>query len=218
MKKMLLVFVVLIMSALTCFADIMPSSSTSIAHYGIGVLNLPDTFVVYSEPNFKSSIIEKINLNPPPSSIIVEENPLDNLLIARSNPCKIALAAVETDNEDGWFEITINQKTGKTGWVKMPDLSNFMTWRSFFYSYGKKNGLYLFKDMPETIKKLHSQDSSDSQTLEGFTFAKCIIFSMIRGNWMLVTVLDLGNSSKIGWIQWRSDDGKLYLFPNLSGQ
>lgn len=218
MRKLLLIFVAFILTSLTCFADIMPSSCNTIIHYGIGVLNLPNNFTVYSKPNFQSVVIENVNLNPPQSAIVLDENPADKILIARSNSSHIALATVETDNEDGWFEVVINQKTGQTGWVKMPNLDNFMTWKTFFCTYGKNNGIYMFRDVPEAIKKLHSQDSADSQTLESFTMAKYMIFSMIRGNWMLVTVLDITNSSKIGWIQWRSDDGKLYLFPNLSSQ
>lgn len=203
------------MSAVSCFADIMPSSSTSISHYGMGVLNLPDCFVVYSKPDMHSPVIKQVNLIQPPSAIISQENPVDNMLIVNVPSTHLALATVETNQEDGWFEINYNQKTGQTGWVKMQNLDNFMTWKEFLTSWGKSNGLYFFKDTPDSVKKLYSQDSADSQTVESFTYAKYITFSMIRGNWMLVTVLDLGNSSKIGWIQWRRDDGKLYLFPNL---
>ncbi len=204
------------MSIAACYADIMPSSSSSIGYWGIGVLNLPSDFVIYAKPDFRSEVLNRISLKQPQSAIVDYESPLNHLLIAQISSLNLAFAAVETNQEDGWFEIYINQKTGQTGWVRMPDFNSFMTWKNFFYHWGKKNGLYIFKDIPENQKRLYSQDSNDSQTLESFSYPKYINFSIIRGNWMLVNVLDLGNSARIGWLQWRGDDGKIYLFPNLN--
>ena len=39
--------------------------------------------------------------------------------------------------------------------------------------------------------------------------------SLLRGNWMLVTIVDIGNEPKVGWIKWRNEDGTLMIFPNI---
>ena len=42
-----------------------------------------------------------------------------------------------------------------------------------------------------------------------------INLSVIKGNWMLVTVVDADRTPKTGYIRWRSDDGIKYLFPDV---
>ena len=36
---------------------------------------------------------------------------------------------------------------------------------------------------------------------------------VLRGNWALVSVLDMDKTPKTGYIRWRSDDGVRYFFP-----
>ena len=40
-----------------------------------------------------------------------------------------------------------------------------------------------------------------------------INLNVIRGNWALVSVMDLDKIPKTGYIRWRSDDGVRYFFP-----
>ena len=42
-----------------------------------------------------------------------------------------------------------------------------------------------------------------------------IVLNVIRGNWALVTVVDIDRTPKTGYIRWRSDDGVKYLFPDI---
>lgn len=217
MKKILILVMVLFFACSAVFADIIPMGSKNIAHYGCGVLNLPDSFTVYSEPDESSKIIKTINYEESANSAIInQQSSLDTTIIAYVPSKSIALVTVETNQEDGWFEIYYDQKTGKTGWVKQPNLDEFKTWKEAFYSWGKKNGLYFFKDIPEAKRTLYSSDSDTSQKIGSLTLPKYINFSIITGNWMLVNVLDLGQkTTKIGWIRWRNEDGTLILFPNF---
>lgn len=217
MKKLLILIFVLFLSSLAVFADIIPTASTSIAHYGFGVLNLPDSFSIYSKPDESSRVIKTVNYEEDENTAIIgQKSSLEGTIIAYVPSKSIALAVVETNQEDGWFEIYYDQKTGKTGWVKQNNQDSFKTWKDAFYCWGKKNGVYLFRDVPDEKKCLYGKDSNDAQKLENFTSPKFIEFSMIRGNWMLVSILDLGQkTTKIGWTRWRNDDGTLLMFPSL---
>lgn len=199
------------------FADVIPIESTNIVHYGFGVVNLPDSFSVYAEPDESSRLIKTVNYEENANSAIVNQhNSLDGTIIAYVPSKNIALATVETNREDGWFEIYYDQRNGKTGWVKQNNPDSFKTWKDVFYLWGKKNGVYIFRDMPVNKKSLYSSNSSDSQKLDTLTMPKYINFTIIRGNWMLVEVLDLDQkTTKIGWIQWRNEDGTLLMFPIL---
>ncbi len=216
MKRLFLLILFLFLFCPVVFADIIPTTTNSIAHYGFGVLNMKDSFCVYSEPDENSKVLKKIDFEKEAQyqPIIDKTSSLEGTIIVYVPSSSIALVSVESNQENGWYEIYYDQKNGKTGWVKQTNPDAFKTWRSAYYTWGKKYGLYIFRNVPEEKKRLYSQDSDTSQALESFTYPKNINFSMIRGNWMLVSVLDLGqHNTKIGWIRWRDDDGKLLIFP-----
>ena len=215
MKRVLFVIVYIFISCINVRADIIPTTSTSISHYGFGVLNMKTSFSIYSEPDEFSKVIKKVNFEEASQyqPILDKSTSLEGTVIVFVPSNSVALVAVESNQENGWYEIYYDQKKGLTGWVKQIDNDSFKTWRNAYYYWGKKYGLYIFRDVPEDKRRLYSQDSDTSQALESFTYAKNINFSMIRGNWMLASIFDLGNSTKIGWIRWRDDDGKHLLFP-----
>ena len=62
-------------------------------------------------------------------------------------------------------------------------------------------------------KKLHSAPAETSQELGGFDVVKYIKLTIIRGNWALVSVIDMANVPKTGFVKWRNADGQLYMFP-----
>ncbi len=215
MRRIFILILFLLFFTGNAFADIMPSSSSSIRHYGFGVLNLTKSFNVYAKPDENSAVLKRIDYEKEAQyqPIINEPSSLENTIVAYVPSKAIALVTVESNQENGWYEIYYDQKKGLTGWVKQTDYTAFKTWRNAFYDWGKKNGLYIFRDVPDDKRRLYSQDSRESQGLESFTHAKYINFSMIRGNWMLVSVLDIGQHTKIGWMQWRDENGTLLLFP-----
>ena len=196
--------------------DILPVTSGSISHYGCGVINLPKNFVVYSAPSEASKVLKIVDYSDNKQSPDMSYIPsYENISVAFSPANSISLVVVETNEENGWYEVYYDQKTGKTGWVKNMNQDAFKTWKDVFYLWGKKYGLYIFKDVQDDKKVLYSQPGGEGQRLEDITYAKYINFSMVQGNWMLVTVLDLGCKAKIGWMQWRTDDGKLLMFPTF---
>lgn len=219
MKKLLLIILGLFLFAGSVLADVIPTYKNSIKHYGIGTLNMVNNFIVYQKPDETSQILKRIDYSTLHNLAMFNvKTCIDKTLIAYMPSDNIALVAVESNPETGWFEIIYDQSSGATGWVKQSDMNNFRTWKQTFTYWGKKNGIYLFKDIPEENKRMYSTDSKDSQTLESFKYPKFINFSMIRGNWMLVSVLDIENRTKIGWMEWRDENGKLLAFPFFSEQ
>ena len=217
MKKIFLLFFIMFFVPLMAFADFLPHNSKSIKHYGIGVLNRPEAFLVYSEPDFKSEIIKKINPEIVKSSSVISSNKskfsLKDAFIALRSKEKIALLTVETAQDDGWYEVYINQKKGETGWVFDKEDKDFYTWKELFDVYGRTTGLRFMHGVPDEIQTLYASDSSESQIIKFLEYPSKITFSMIKGNWMLVTAREFDGSNNIGWLRWRNDDGSLNLFP-----
>ena len=88
-----------------------------------------------------------------------------------------------------------------------------MTWINFYNTYGKKYGLRLLKSAPETCKDIKASPEDLAQTISTINMPQKINLSVIRGNWALVSVMDLDRMPKTGYIRWRSDDGIRYFFP-----
>ena len=81
--------------------------------------------------------------------------------------------------------------------------------------YGRKYGLIILKGAPETVNSMYGSTDDDAKVISTINKPELINLNVIRGNWMLVTVVDADNVPKTGYIRWRSDDGVKYLFPNL---
>lgn len=90
-----------------------------------------------------------------------------------------------------------------------------MTWTNFYTSYGKKYGLKMLKSAPASCKDIKSAPDDLAQTISTVNYPKVIKLNIIRGNWALVSVLDLDKTPKTGYIRWRSDDGVRYFFPDV---
>ena len=129
---------------------------------------------------------------------------------------KKALALIEvTDYTDNWVQIVYNNNTGATGWIKKDDPYKFMTWINFYNTYGKKYGLTLLHGAPESCKNIKSETNDKGQNISTMNYPQNINLNVIRGNWALVSVMDLDRTPKPGYIRWRSDDGIKYFFPDI---
>lgn len=216
MKKILLLTInfllFLFVSILPVNADVVPRYSDNIRYTGIGAFNLPNEFDIYTEPNELSTKITTIKWNE--KGLIntdIKENELFVSFIPSEN---IAYCSVD-DEIDGWVKIFYSQSLGKSGWVKTTPKNRYVSWLGFYMSWGRKNGVYFFKDMPDINKRLMSSPDASSQKLWGITYPKFIKLTLVRGNWMMVKLVDFGNEVKIGWIQWRDENGKFLIFPNV---
>ena len=217
LKKVLLLLIVFSTTVLTAFADKVPTSSKSIRHYGIGLYKVESDFYVFDKPDANARKIYHFILPSAKKSAIVRETRKNINPYVVNIPTKNEFyTTVYEYPENGWMKIYYNQNGKETGWVKLPSKSNFLTWKEFVYKYGKKNGLKLMRDVPSSSFKLYSQDSEDAQVVDTFTYPEYIALRMIRGNWMLVTVVDTGTVYKTGWFKWRTDNGELRVFPKMN--
>lgn len=220
MKKIILLLVFFIFLTLSPVnADIVPSNSKSIKHFGIGVINVENSYNVYANPSLDSLVIRKVdNANIKKTAIVKSPYTKPISYITYVPTEKIALLAVESDNGDNWYNIFLNQQTGETGWIYNENPNNFMTYKNLFYKYGKQYGLRIFPDVPEDGKKIYAKESKTSQILNELTNPKFVNFTVIRGNWMLVSVNDCSEQAKVGWFNWRNEDGSLNMFPYFKEQ
>lgn len=221
MKKFILSIIFFIVSSfiLPVWADIVPMSTKSIKYYGIGVLNMPNNYTVYQYPYEDAKIIREVNYDNIKRSAIVNTVDMRKISYVAYVPSNnVALLAVDLNPENDWYCVFLNQETGETGWVYNPDKKAFMTYRGLFYRYGKKYGIRFFNDLTEDEKVLYSREDVTSKILDKINYPKFVTFTVIRGNWLLATVNDRTKQPKVGWFNWRNDNGTLNMFPNLSEQ
>lgn len=218
MKKLFLLFILLLFSLiLPVRADINPLSTRNIKYYGIGVLNMPKSYTVYQYPMWDAKVLREVNYDNIRKSAIVNSVDMRKISYIAYVPSNdVALLSVELNPGNKWYCVYLNQETGETGWVYNEDDSAFMTYRNLFYKYGKRYGLKLYSDLPKEEKVLYSAEDKSSKIVDELTYPRYINFTVIRGNWMLASVTDLdSNQAKVGWFNWRNDDGTLNMFPNF---
>ncbi len=219
MKKLLL-FVVF--AALGVFItpnviakDVIPTRVTLNQVNTIGLYQVSDDITIYKEPNDEAMKLYRIRWND--DEFFPDEIGADNFFTVFLPKKSLALVSV-TDMTDEWVEIVYDNSTGKTGWIKIDDPYKFMTWINFYNTYGKKYGLTLLKSTPESCKDIKASTEDLAKTISTMNYPKKINLSVIRGNWALVSVMDMDKTPKTGYIRWRSDDGVKYFFPDLRGK
>ncbi len=177
---------------------------------------MPKSYTVYKYPNADSDVIREVNYDDLKKSAIVNSIDMRKVsYIAHVPSNNVALLTVDQNPGDNWYNIYLNQETGETGWVYNDTPNAFLTYKELFYKYGKKYGIRIFNDLPKDEKVLYASESKDSQVLEELTYPKYISFTVIRGNWLLASVNDMSKQAKVGWFNWRNDDGTLNMFPNF---
>lgn len=196
--------------------------------FGIGVYFAPKDITIYAQPDLTSQIIEKlewryarVQLNSATGQI---EYPED-VFIAFYPYKEIALMAV-IDEEDGWVKVVYNQKNNSFGWVKIDEtvektqynnyVGNFYTWFDFMMKIAKKRGIYFIPGVDKKSKRLRGEPKDDANIVRyDFTCVKELQIKHIRGNWLLVKAIDIGEGSPLGWVRWRDDNGQLMVFCDL---
>ncbi len=213
MKKIFLTLLLLSSIGLSVFAaDVVPNAISLNYTNTFGVYQVGHAIVIYSEPNEKSAIKEKIVWDD--ENVLPKDLRLTDLFVVYIGNKDLALMAV-TDETDDWVEVIYNNTTGEKGWIKKDDPFKFNTWVNFYSMYGRKYGLIILKGAPETVNSMYGSTDDDAKVISTINKPELINLNVIRGNWVLVTVVDADNVPKTGYIRWRSDDGVKYLFPNL---
>ncbi len=204
---------------LPVWADIIPLSTKSVKYYGIGVINVPKNYTVYQYPYFESKVIREVNYENLGKSAIVNTVDMRKVsYIAYVPSNNVALLAVDLNPGNDWYCVFLNQETGETGWIYNENKDDFMTYRQLFYRYGKKYGIRFFNDLTKDEKVLYSKEDKSSQIIDELSYPKYVTFTVIRGNWLLASVNDMTKHAKVGWFNWRNDDGTLNMFPNFKEQ
>ena len=207
MKKIFVLISLLFI--LPVFADVMPYYMESIPKEAIGMYQTGENITILSHPEANSKIIKKFDFSYKPETMP------DSVFAVLLNDKKLGFLYVTDIGDEGWVEVIYNRQTGARGWVKTEDRLQFLPWLSFYNMYGRKYGLRLLKDTPDEIEVLHSKSEDLSQNVGKLRFVKQIRLTAVRGNWALVSVVDIDQAPKTGYMRWRSNDGVIYAFPNI---
>lgn len=213
MKKIIISLLLFCTISLSTFAeDVMPNVVSLSNTNTYGVYQVGNNIVLRKAPDDKAPIIKVIkiiNNTIEPASLTFE-----NVFVVYQDAKKLAYMAVSDENED-WVELIYNNKTGEKGWLKKDDPYKFLTWVNFYNMYSKKYGLYILNGAPESVLEMHGSPDDTSKVISTINQPQKIILNLIKGNWMLVSVMDIDMTPKTGYIRWRSDEGIKYLFPAI---
>jgi hypothetical protein len=225
-----------------------PQSYKSGYTYGNGIYFAPYDFTLYTEPSEQSAMIGQFHWSRKTRTNSIEVTTEDGMRHSLSADktffcfypeLDVAMMAVTGDDEHGWVEVVYDQARQKTGWVKLKDAPKakaedgkalppldlgepahfgvYQTWLEFMKMNAKASGIYWLSGVSEYNRSVRSSDADDAKLIP-ITIIRQLKVKHVRGNWMLVEVLDFERNTPIGWVRWRDDNGNLMVFPNLSGQ
>lgn len=213
MKKILLILAILLLLPIKAFsADIIPQYVSIRYTNTLGLYQAPNEIILYSEPSEASTLVHSISWIG--EKIFPESVKPQDLFIVHIPSKNLGYLAVSDETED-WVQVIYNNSTGAKGWIKKDDPYRFATWVMFYNMYGRKYGLKLLKDIPNEAKDLHASTDNKSQIVGTINMPTKINLNLIRGNWALVSVMDIDKTPKTGYIRWRSDKGVKYYFPAI---
>ena len=203
---------VLFMALGVCAKDIIPVQPSMEGVRTVGLYQVKDDITIYKFPDEDAQILYRIRWNSEeffPESI--GANNFFALFISKKGLAYVNVV----DIVDGWVEIVYDNSKGLTGWIKEDDPYKFMTWTNFYTTYGKKYGLNILKGAPSNCKDIKGSPDDLSQTISTMNMPQKIHLNLIRGNFALVSVMDLDKTPKTGYVRWRSDNGVRYFFPAI---
>lgn len=213
MKKFLLILSILLMLPLSAYsADVVPQYVSVQQTNTLGLYQAPNEIMLYKEPSEASTLVHSISWIG--EKIFPESVKPQNLFVVYVPSKNLAYLAVTDETED-WVQVIYNNSTGAKGWIKKDDPYRFSTWVMFYNMYGKKYGLNLLKEAPDSAKDLHVATDDKSQIVGTINMPKKINLNLVRGNWALVSVMDIDRTPKTGYVRWRSDKGVKYYFPAI---
>lgn len=214
MKKLLLVLAFLFFINLPVNADVMPYYVNNINPNSIGVYQADKVIKIYKEPNLKSPVLLEVNWDS--ANFNCSDVSASNLFVVFLQKKELAFLTVIDENEgEDWVQVAYNKNGSKTGWLKKDDEFRFMNWRTFFNLYGRKYGLYYFKDAAPESKLIYGSPVDDAKEIGKITLIQNLKLTNVSGNWILVIAFDIDKMQKIGWIKWRNLSGNIYLFPDI---
>lgn len=213
MNKFLFTTLILFLLPMKVFCtDIIPQY-VSIEDTGtLGVYQVPNEIVLYKEPDEVSNIVQNISWIG--ETICPDTVKAREMFVVQIPSKNLGFLAVYDETED-WVEVIYNNRTGAKGWLKKDDPYRFMSWVMFYNTYGRKYGLNMMKEIPESAKNIHVSTDDNSKIVGTINMPQKINLTAIRGNWALVSVYDIDRTPKTGYIRWRSENGEKYFFPAM---
>lgn len=213
MKKIIFTCALFLILTTGAFAaNVIPESVCLKNTNTFGVYQVGHAIVIYAEPDEKSQIKQKIVWDS--ENVVPQNLTQKDLFVLYLKNKDFALMAVTDETED-WVEVIYNDATGEKGWIKKDDPFKFNTWVNFYNMFGRKYGLKILKGAPEKTYSLYGTPDDNAKEISVINHPELINLNIIKGNWMLVTVVDADKTPKTGYIRWRSDDGIKYLFPDV---
>lgn len=207
MKKFLIMFFMLI--CMPVFADTLPFYVDSVPKDAIGVYQTGKEVVLYSHPDANSEVLKRMELSYKPDTMP------SNVFGVLLNEKELGFMYVTDIGDEGWIEVIYDKVTGARGWTITEDRMQFLPWINFYNLYGRKYGIRFMKDAPKDLQVLKSKSEDLAQTISKLNYVKVIKLTKIQGNWALVTVKDMDEVPKTGFLKWRSSEGKIYAFPDI---
>jgi hypothetical protein len=213
--------------------------------YGSGVYFAPHVFTIYSKPDEASPAIAEFHWGRKTSSTVDVTTPdgehrvldTNHMFVCFYPKLDVAMMAVLSEGENGWVEVIYDQSGPRTGWVKLKDeprattakgeslapldtgepayFGVYQTWQEFMKLNARADGVYWLTGVTEYNRGIRSSDADDAK-IYPITIIRDLKVKFIRGNWMIVEVLDFERNTPIGWVRWRDDDGNLMVFPNIT--
>ncbi len=204
--------------------------------YGIGVYFAPNDTLIYATPDENTEPVEHFQWSPNGrhnslfSQVRQSHVPVSSIFVCYFPKMDVAAMSVVSDNGEGWAEVVYDQRRGKTGWVKLRTamaedeiqgwpmhLGQFQTWLDFMKFNGKAAGIYWLTGVSEYHRSPRMSPDNKAKLLNLQMIRKLKVMH-VRGNWLLVEVMDFDRSMPMGWIRWRDKEGRLMVFPNLAGK
>ncbi len=212
MKKTVLSLILcLLVGAAVSAKDVIPTKVFDANVHSYGVYQISEhSMTLYMEPDKDSVVARKISWNDESTDNYGID--LSDLFVVYLPERDLALLNVVDELED-WVKVVYDKKTQSAGWLKKDDPYKFMPWGVFYNIYGKKYGLYQLKAAPKSCNSIRVSADNLAQEVGTLNMPKKIILNVIKGNWALVSVADLDQYPKTGFIRWRGDNGEKYFFP-----
>lgn len=210
-KKLLIVLSVILGFANISSADVIPTAMSEIPAKSIGVYQVSSSkLTVYDKPCDSAKVVyeEMIDYS---RYLDKTTSPIFCVILPQKQLCYL----YATDCYDEWVEVIYNKAKNSIGWVKKDDFFQFLPWVNFYGMYGRKYGLIELKSSQKFNGALHSQPDKNSQIVANITKPLRIRLTSLEGNWALVSILDITGSVHTGYLEWRTQNGEYFVFPEF---
>jgi hypothetical protein len=203
---------------------------------GQGVVFLPLSTTLYSQPSTTSTVVDTWTWEPSQTSTTLfsakSQTPFNanGRLLAFYPALGIAMLPVVQETGDGWAEVSLTADGSTTAWLRLRQAMTpeevaanpahagvYQSWFNFMRLNARSHGIYWLAGTPAYHQALRTTPQDDAK-LVPVTVMKSSRVLHARGNWLLVEAVDIGQQRPMGWVRWRSDEGDLLVFTSFNQQ